>query len=47
MSEQVIFVWVWSRMHPVYAERIAAMSHPANVYNAFTDADMLFLVPKE
>lgn len=39
--------WTWAEMYPVYAERIAAMSHPFNVDNAFIDASFLYLQPKE
>lgn len=42
----VVF-WTWSEMYPDYSERIAAMSHPFNVDNAFIDASFLYLQPKE
>ena len=47
MSYQINYVWIWSIHHPEYNARIAAMSHPANIHNAFEDANYLFLVPKE
>lgn len=39
--------WTWSELYPDYSERIAAMSHPFNVDNAFIDASFLYLQPKE
>jgi len=40
-------VWVWHKRYPVYAERMAAMSHPNNLHNALEAANMMFLEPKE
>ena len=39
------WVWLWSRLYPDYAERMAEMAHPNNVANAFEDASYLSLVP--
>lgn len=39
-------VWVWSKRFPKYDARIAAMSHPNNINNAFEAANMMFLIPK-
>jgi hypothetical protein len=47
MDEYVDIPYIWSIKYPEYAERMAVMSHPANVHNAFYSADMLFLTPKE
>lgn len=41
------FIWTWAEVYPVYAERMAEMSHPFNVDNAFIDASFLSLQPKE
>ncbi len=41
------FLIVWHKRYPVYTERMAAMSHPNNLHNAFECANMLFLEPKE
>jgi hypothetical protein len=38
--------YIWSRKYPRYCDRMAAMSHPANVHNAFYAADMMFLTEK-
>ena len=40
-------IYIWSKRWPVYAERMAIMSHPANVHNAFEAAGMMFLEPKK
>jgi hypothetical protein len=34
---------IWSEVFPDYAERMAAMSHPANIHNAYVAASMMFL----
>lgn len=46
-SMMAMMFWTWAEMYPVYAERMAAMSHPFNVDNAFIDASFLSLQPKE
>ena len=47
MAKMAMTFWTWAEMYPVYAERMAAMSHPFNVDNAFIDASFLTLQPKE
>lgn len=47
MTEQIVFVWVWSRNYPDYTARLAAMSHPSNLHNAAEAANMMFLEPKQ
>lgn len=47
MTEQIIWVFVWSNHYPEYNERMHNMSHPNNIHNAFEAAGMMFLVPKE
>jgi hypothetical protein len=37
--------FIWSKLFPAYADRIAAMSRPVMVEGAFKRAELLELVP--